>query len=635
MVVDMYEARLNTHQTHLESLVIEGSSGLDEIESYLTKFMRSLQNVDSELNITTKIDGAPAVFVGHNVEGYPESFVGIKSVLNNPSNAYSTIEEVNEYVDKAEAKSGVAGSRLTMRNMLQYALELAKSIPDGQIWQGDCLFDTNSKKERNIRGVDYITFQPNKVMYCYSEDNAGYEQVKNADFGIAFHTVYTKSGDGWNQSFRIDASQIDAPDNFYIMSPVLNYSRNKEDYDLTYLESEMSLFDSLKQELISDPNYFDLTANENFNKFWSQFENNNISDKKRTTLDTETVIDDFRLFCSEKFQKASDSYKTEKSKAKVAQAKEDLDLLLDNVDTLNNIVETINCVADIKMSLLNTINKTKPDYSTFAVRGTDSGFDYEDTTGEGLAMSDQDGNIVKLVDRSSFSNINRDPSYLAGFQHESLQEASRKSTAKQLFLDPEHSKIRTFAIMTANNSDNIAMSRKENDKLNKEVIKNKLAFKGSMENFLDLSFMPYYKVPGHYAGNKEDSFIIYNIDLESAKGLAANAKQQSFVYGTNDAGNLTFEMYANRSKSGHDYIKVDTADAYIDATDFEDNYTKISKDFKFNIPFSQFEVGAEDMIESYDIDEDLLERSLDTKISGRGHLAARSTLWKHRREVRR
>ena len=36
-------------------------------------------------------------------------------------------------------------------------------------------------------------------------------------------------------------------------------------------------------------------------------------------------------------------------------------------------------------------------------------------------MSDQDGNIVKLVDRSEFAHANRSKDYLSGFEHESLE----------------------------------------------------------------------------------------------------------------------------------------------------------------------------------------------------------------------
>lgn len=41
---------------------------------------------------------------------------------------------------------------------------------------------------------------------------------------------------------------------------------------------------------------------------------------------------------------------------------------------------------------------------------------------EGVRMSDQDGNIVKIVDRTNFSSYNRDPDIVGGWERESLGE---------------------------------------------------------------------------------------------------------------------------------------------------------------------------------------------------------------------
>ena len=87
------------------------------------------------------------------------------------------------------------------------------------------MFTKDSKREENILGKDYITFQPNKIIYAFSEENPGYEQVKNADFGICFHTIYR--GPEKKQSFKVDASKLNVPDNIYIMSPALKYDKNK------------------------------------------------------------------------------------------------------------------------------------------------------------------------------------------------------------------------------------------------------------------------------------------------------------------------------------------------------------------------------------------------------------------------
>ena len=71
------------------------------------------------------------------------------------------------------------------------------------------------------------------------------------------------------------------------------------------------------------------------------------------------------------------------------------------------------------MLLWEGFKQADSDYSTFYKSRTKGYFPGEM---EGIAMSDQDGNIVKLVDRTNFSSYNRDPDIMSGFEHESLEE---------------------------------------------------------------------------------------------------------------------------------------------------------------------------------------------------------------------
>lgn len=179
-----------------------------------------------------------------------------------------------------------------------------------------------------------------------------------------------------------------------------------------------------------------------------------------------------------------------------------------------------------------------------------------------------------------------------------LIETSAESKAKKLFTNPSKSGyIKTFAIFTANNPDAEQTTRKNNISLNKGL---KRDMKFDIEKELNNGYWSYYKVKGKY-GNVENSFIIYNITLTDAKELSAKYHQQSFIYGTNEEGKLTFAFYANRSKSNYDYVKVDEKDSFnILDKDAENYYTQISRDFKFSISFDVFEVAADQMIEELD-----------------------------------
>ena len=54
--------RKNVHQTHLEDLVLLGKDGFNELNDKINKFIRRFSKEEKELNLTQKIDGAPALF---------------------------------------------------------------------------------------------------------------------------------------------------------------------------------------------------------------------------------------------------------------------------------------------------------------------------------------------------------------------------------------------------------------------------------------------------------------------------------------------------------------------------------------------------------------------------------------------
>lgn len=63
-VVEDFVKRQNDHQTHFESLVLLGPGGLEELDDKIESALEELEDKSSgKLNLTTKIDGAPAVFI--------------------------------------------------------------------------------------------------------------------------------------------------------------------------------------------------------------------------------------------------------------------------------------------------------------------------------------------------------------------------------------------------------------------------------------------------------------------------------------------------------------------------------------------------------------------------------------------
>lgn len=204
----------------------------------------------------------------------------------------------------------------------------------------------------------------------------------------------------------------------------------------------------------------------------------------------------------------------------------------------------------------------------------------------------EDGDDVALTEVAYYYRRLKELSH----QDERMNESSGESKAKRLFKDPKKSRIKTFAIFTAENPDKQTFIRKTNKELGKQL-KSDISY-GGIEKDIRSGYWHYYKVKGKY-DNVEHSLIVYNIALDDAKRLSAKYGQQSFIYGTNNDGKLTFSFYANRKKNGHEYIKVDEKDSFDILDDNAENYyTQISRDFKISIPFDVFEVAAEDMEES-------------------------------------
>lgn len=405
---EAFVKRPNTHQTHFEDLVLLGPDGIAEIEDKIDKF---LNNKDG-LNMTSKIDGAPAVICYSKFTGYPDNSICLKSFVANANNVLSSEEDIMKKY----------GDRPSMAEKLVACLELAKLIPAGEAWQGDCLFSSDDKDIEEIRGKEYITFQPNKIVYAFSEENPGYENVKNADFGIAFHTVYKDDGNGGkSQSFRPAIESINWPEWVYVMSPALSLDNNSFNNDK--IQKFADYFKENAEALAKMSSYKDIVNNEAFMSFWNTFENNYIADKKNETINCDTVIRELREYIAEKqtaqFQKKFSSLKTAKGKMKsidewsdsVAELKE---IIHYNKDAIIKMVEVLNIAITIKMLMWHGFKNSKQDYSTF-YKSRSRGV--IDANMEGVAMSDMDGNIVKIVDRTEFSSANRDSDILAGWEH--------------------------------------------------------------------------------------------------------------------------------------------------------------------------------------------------------------------------
>jgi hypothetical protein len=169
----------NTHLEHLEDEILNsGSAGGFNVITFLRQFSDMLTGKSTDLSITTKWDGAPAVVCGTEpVTG--RFFVGTKSVFNkvNPKICFDDTDVDRFYKGELANK---------LKDCLQYLPQLNIS----GIVQGDLLYTEGDKISGVIGGNRVICFTPNTITYAVDSASRKGSAIRLSKMGIVFHTVY-------------------------------------------------------------------------------------------------------------------------------------------------------------------------------------------------------------------------------------------------------------------------------------------------------------------------------------------------------------------------------------------------------------------------------------------------------------
>ena len=169
----------NTHLEHLEDNILNGSP--KETIDFLKSFGHMLTGRKSNLTISTKWDGSPAIICGIDPQT-DRFFVGTKSVFNkfNPKVCY-TETDIDLYYFAPDDEQ--------LANKLKVCLKYLPTLGIRGMVQGDLLF-TNDTQYANLDGERYITFTPNAITYAVPVDSLKGVSITEAELGIVFHTVY-------------------------------------------------------------------------------------------------------------------------------------------------------------------------------------------------------------------------------------------------------------------------------------------------------------------------------------------------------------------------------------------------------------------------------------------------------------
>lgn len=154
---------------------------------------------------------------------------------------------------------------------------------------------------------------------------------------------------------------------------------------------------------------------------------------------------------------------------------------------------------------------------------------------------------------------------------------------KNVFNGKNMKNIKSIAVFTAENPDSTPASGSQNKKYNK-----------SLSQIIKQAGYAMVPVMGKF-GSVEHSFAVINMPVDLVKRLCGKFQQTSFIFSTNTGNGFHNEYWQKADETqpydaqSNDYVLLDQEDSFIDASDFDDYYTRIGEKFQYSIPFSIFE----------------------------------------------
>jgi hypothetical protein len=385
----------NVHLEHLEDNVLNnGVSGARES----INFLRSLRNMlaghsDVKVNVTTKWDGAPAIFCGINPEN-GKFFVGTKSVFNKNAKLNYTDADI----DENHPSEG-------LNDKLKIALAYLPKLGIKGILQGDMMFTKSDLKHETIDGEEYITFQPNTIVYAVPVNTKLAKMMMAAQLGVVFHTSYVgKDIENMKASFNIDIGHLTTTKDVWFRDASFTDASGsatfteKETADLTSILSQAGrLFTTIPALTLNK-----IAASETYLMQIKTYNNTKVREGQEIR-DTRAHVNGLMKWVEDKLNKEISAAKKEETKQKrIKEKTEVMRFYRTNAAQLKNIFDLMNMIIEAKLMIIRKL-ETIRSIGTF-VR-TDDGFRI--TAPEGFVAVDKlKGNALKLVDRLEFSHQN-------------------------------------------------------------------------------------------------------------------------------------------------------------------------------------------------------------------------------------
>ena len=389
----------NTHMTHIEDKVLYGGVKGTREAIFTLRALRDMLSGKSNSALSTKWDGAPAIFCGEDPND-GEFFVAKKGIFAKNPKIYKTDAEIDADM------SGDLASKMKVA-----LAELPKLGIKGVI-QGDFLYSKEDLETKTIDGVKYTTFHPNTIVYAVPYEQA--EEIRKSRIGVVWHTTYSGSDfENMKASYGVDVSKFKKSKNVWSQDAMLRDVSGatmtaKETNDVNKLLSNSGkIFQKIAGSTIRE-----LERNQELAKLIEQY-NNTFVRKGEIIPNSQKHVKGLIKWVKDKFEKEADKRKTEKGK------KVQYEILKGYLDFFSqknqkNLVMMFDLQKSIVLAKLKLINKLNSINNIDSFVQTKQG--YKVTGAEGfVAIDELGGDAVKLVDRLEFSYNNFSADVLKGW----------------------------------------------------------------------------------------------------------------------------------------------------------------------------------------------------------------------------
>ena len=394
----------NLHMEHIEDEVF--NNGVDGARESIT-FMQSIRdmlsgNAQSKLDLTVKFDGAPAIFVGTDPSD-GKFFVGTKGVFNKNPKLIKQLSDIALYEYKGQLASKMA-----------IAFTELQKLDIENVLQGDMMFTQNDLESTNVDGIQYITFQPNTIVYAVPARSALAQKILKAKIGIVFHTTYTGTSlEEMGASFGADVSGLGNSDSIWYSSAeyedksgTVTFTKQETSVITGFLSNAGKAFRKVKTAELNSFLDFQNSLPSGVAGIKIKTYLNSLIRKGTSITGVKDHVSNYVKYVTDYAKtKTIGKVKTEKAKEeKTKQRDQIIGNITQNKSTIQAVMEIYANITFSKQMIIEKLNTGAKRFPSTFVR-TDSGYKVVNDEGY-VAIDTIKGNAVKLVDRLEFSYNN-------------------------------------------------------------------------------------------------------------------------------------------------------------------------------------------------------------------------------------